>query len=378
LIDICTVGSIVSSYFIEAVPYWSITTFSDGLIYIMYGFKTVRVLRALWFNKLLNRIDDVVDRYIAEISLAISLMILFFASVVQYLEAAVQPFPFHTWMYSIWVTIATVGYGDITPQTTPGRFMVMFMIAVAIISIPKMTNELVDKMSLQSVYMRAIYTPRTRNSKHILICGDVSSTSLKDFFGELFHEDHENTDLHAVILLPLPPTLELILLMRNPGFVLFLTYLEGSALVESDLIRAKAESAVAIFIMTNKFSKIPDEEDAKSILLNLSIKRYLANVNRTNMLYCMQLIRPENRRHLAVDDFNGLDDNDLVVCLNEIKMGAIAKAVMYPGANTLLMNLLSSFSDEDLADVGEPEPQMASPRSADNGGGNNTTTDWMK
>lgn len=37
----------------------------------------------------------------------------------------------------------------------------------------------------------------------------------------------------------------------------------------------------------------------------------------------------------------------VVVCLNEIKMGVIAKAAVYPGANTLIMNLLSSFSDED-------------------------------
>jgi hypothetical protein len=31
-------------------------------------------------------------------------------------------------------------------------------------------------------------------------------------------------------------------------------------------------------------------------------------------------------------------------------MGVIAKAAVYPGANTLIMNLLSSFSDEDGAD----------------------------
>jgi hypothetical protein len=173
---------------------------------------------------------------------------------------------------------------------------------------------------------------------------------LKDFFGELFHEDHENVDLSGVILLPTPPTVELIFLMREPQFFLQLHYLEGSALIELDLKRAKAETAVAIFIMTNKFSSNPDEEDAKSILLNLSIKRYLASFNRPNMLYCMQLLRPENKRHLSANDFNDLNENDLVVCLNEIKMGAMAKAVVYPGANTLLMNLVSSFSDDAVVD----------------------------
>ena len=37
---------------------------------------------------------------------------------------------------------------------------------------------------------------------------------------------------------------------------------------------------------------------------------------------------------------------DLVICLNEIKMGVIAKAVIFPGANTLIMNLLTSFADD--------------------------------
>jgi hypothetical protein len=364
------------------VEYGFVKSPLDVLVYILFGLKTVRILRALWFSKKLTQIDDAVDRYIGEMSLSISLMILFFAAVVQYFEDELQPFPFHTWMYYIWVTIATVGYGDITPQTTWGRIFVMFMIGVAIVSIPKMTNELIEKMSLQSVYMRAVYTPKSRSSKHVIICGDLSSTSLKEFFAELFHEDHDNTELYAVILLPQAPTVELILLMRQPQYVLSLTYLEGSALVEADLIRAKAESAMAIFVLTNKFSSNPDEEDAKSILLNLSIKRYLEQFQRSDMLYCMQLIRPENRRHLANDDFDGLDENDLVVCLNEIKMGAMAKAVMYPGANTLLMNLVSSFSDEDLnAEVAEN--YLLSPRIDAEGDSipivnQNSSKEWIK
>lgn len=31
--------------------------------------------------------------------------------------------------------------------------------------------------------------------------------------------------------------------------------------------------------------------------------------------------------------------------MNEIKMGILAKALLYPGASTLIMNLITSFSD---------------------------------
>lgn len=120
----------------------------------------------------------------------------------QYLEAETQPLQFHTWTYYIWVTIATVGYGDITPKSDLGRFAAMAMIGFAIIQVPKMTNELIEKMSMQSIYARAKYRPNNKHSTHVLICGDLKSTSLTDFFEELFHEDHSNEDIHAVILQP--------------------------------------------------------------------------------------------------------------------------------------------------------------------------------
>ena len=125
-----------------------------------------------------------------------SLMILFFAAVLQFLESDFQPHEYHTWMYVVWITTATVGYGDITPKTTlgkcvsiqysgikllnsiilkknecsnlfnvrvctsTGRIADMMFIAFAVVSVPKMTNELFEKMKLQSVYARAAYIPK--------------------------------------------------------------------------------------------------------------------------------------------------------------------------------------------------------------------------
>jgi hypothetical protein len=201
--------------------------------------------------------------------------ILFFTSVIQFLEKSAIHRPFHTWMYMSWVTMTTVGYGDVSPKTILGRIADMAFILFAIITIPKMTNELFEKMSLQSVYARASYSPKGPFSKHVVICGDVSSISLEGFFEELFHEDHENSELNAVLLLPTPPSIEILFLMRDPRFVLNITYLEGSALLFKDLKRAKVEQADAVFIMTNKFCSNPDEEDSCCILQNLSVKRYM-------------------------------------------------------------------------------------------------------
>jgi hypothetical protein len=119
----------------------------------------------------------------------------------QYLERYHQPLPFHVWTYYLVVSIATVGYGDITPISEAGRGLAMFIILFAIISLPAQTNELIEKMNRYSVYARVHYDVRGHN-KHVLICGDLKSTSLNEFFSELFHEDHENMNLNCVILQP--------------------------------------------------------------------------------------------------------------------------------------------------------------------------------
>jgi hypothetical protein len=77
------------------------------------------------------------------------------------------------------------------------------------------------------------------------------------------------------------------------------------------------------------------------------MKRYMLSVVGSSPLFCMQLIRPQNLRHLnrSDDPDESASANQLVVCINQIKMGILAKGVMFPGATTLIMNLISSFND---------------------------------
>lgn len=148
------------------------------------------------------------------------------------------------------------------------------------------------------------------------------------------------------------PSPEISAIMADPLFSINVMYLEGSTMLDRDLQRCCADSAVAIFVLTNKFSSNADEEDAKIILQQFSIKRYTTFHNPfTSPFFCLQLIRPDNQRHLEtqvsrVSAFADADDDDnIVVCLNEIKMGIIAKSVMFPGASAFLMNLLLTIDD---------------------------------
>jgi hypothetical protein len=134
-------------------------------------------------------------------------------------------------------------------------------------------------------------------------------------------------------------------ILRDPNFGIVVHYLAGSPLNNHDLIRARVDIAVAVFIMGNKFSLKPDEDDARTILQYFSIQRFLrTQSHHVEPLYCMQLIRPENRRHLGTT-VTDEDRQEIIICLNEMKMGLIAKTCMYPGTSTLIFNLLTSFAD---------------------------------
>ena len=211
------------------------------------------------------------------------------------------------------------------------------------VMVPMLTNDLFEIMHKTSMYARVSYYAKKRGN-HVLISGNANSCSLREFFEELFHIDHENINLHAVILLPHPPTFEMLSILKDDVFSFSITYLEGSPLIEKDLKRACADKAMAVFLLTNKFTSNPDKEDSHIILQQLSITRFSEmSSSRFTPPFCKQLIRPENRRHIADSNEFG----DMVVCINEIKMGMFAKAALFPGTNTLIMNLTASFSDEN-------------------------------
>lgn len=48
---------------------------------------------------------------------------------------------------------------------------------------------------------RIPHIPQGR-AQHVLVCGDTSSTSMREFLSELFHKDHANDRMVAVILQP--------------------------------------------------------------------------------------------------------------------------------------------------------------------------------
>ncbi len=52
-------------------------------------------------------------------------------------DVTLKPATFHEMIYFVVVTLATVGYGDVTPKSEEGRITVIFLIVIVIVLIPK-------------------------------------------------------------------------------------------------------------------------------------------------------------------------------------------------------------------------------------------------
>lgn len=128
LVDFTTVIPIWITFFVfpDPVGYDEIAGLADAINYMLYGAYTLRILRALRVHRKLVFIEDEVQRFLSQMALSVLTMILFDAAIMQYLELQEQKLDFHTWMYFLVVSISTVGYGDISPISTLGRFMYVF------------------------------------------------------------------------------------------------------------------------------------------------------------------------------------------------------------------------------------------------------------
>lgn len=114
------------------------------------GIRTLRVLRVLRLFKLV-RYNAAMSRFYKALILCREEMVLFLLMMfillfissigIYYFENPVQPDKFSSFFTSLWwaiATVTTVGYGDVYPITTGGRFFtfVILIIGLGVIAIP--------------------------------------------------------------------------------------------------------------------------------------------------------------------------------------------------------------------------------------------------
>jgi len=240
---------------------------------------------------------------------------------------------FHCFYYVI-VTMSTVGYGTIFPTHDYSRAITIIFIVASMVLIPLQVNQLNELLQAKSLFREPYKT--THDSSHILVCGHVNSRhKLERFAKEFFHPDRTLfQDLRALILNPAEPLEEVRNLLISPVFDSKLYYLIGSPLVATDLVKARADVAVAVFFLCNSEAHdgMCDVLDSLTILGTLSV----SNFNPTLESFA-QIARTGGRDVLKDSSV------DVLICLDDLRTILQARNSIVHGYATFIELLFMSF-----------------------------------
>ncbi|CAH2312481.1 potassium channel subfamily T member 2 isoform X1 [Pelobates cultripes] len=266
---------------------------------------------------------------------------------IQHLERAGNRLSLFDSLYFCIVTFSTVGFGDVTPQIWPSKLLVVIMICVALVVLPIQFEQLaylwMERQKSGGNYSRH----RAQTEKHVVLC--VSSLKidlLMDFLNE-FYAHPRLQDYYVVILCPTEMDVQVRRVLQIPMWSQRVIYLQGSALKDQDLLRAKMDNAEACFILSSRCEVDRTAADHQTILRAWAVKDFAPNCP----LY-VQILKPENKFHVKFADH--------VVCEEEFKYAMLALNCICPATSTLITLLVHTSRGQKgyLSDL----TQSTSPR----------------
>ncbi|XP_023485142.2 potassium channel subfamily T member 1 isoform X1 [Equus przewalskii] len=260
---------------------------------------------------------------------------------IQHLERAGENLSLLTSFYFCIVTFSTVGYGDVTPKIWPSQLLVVIMICVALVVLPLQFEELVylwmERQKSGGNYSRH----RAQTEKHVILC--VSSLKidlLMDFLNE-FYAHPRLQDYYVVILCPTEMDVQVRRVLQIPLWSQRVIYLQGSALKDQDLMRAKMDNGEACFILSSRNEVDRTAADHQTILRAWAVKDFAPNCP----LY-VQILKPENKFHVKFADH--------VVCEEECKYAMLALNCICPATSTLITLLVHTSRGQE----GQESPEQ--------------------
>jgi len=233
-------------------------------------------------------------------------------------------------LYYMWVTMSTVGYGDISCKTDLGKlFIALYMMGTIVMFaqfIPEIGRNLMDRPRYAGEY-----EPDGR--QFIIVCGNINYETVTTFLADFFHPSRDDVDVEVIFLNKEEPNLEFEGLLKRESTRV--QYFRGSMMNVLDLQRVRADQAAACLVVANKFCEGPDTEDASNIMRVISLKNFC---EETRVI--IQLMQYHNKSLLL--NIPGWDwkRDDQAVCLNELKLGFIGQSCLAPGFSTLVSNLV--------------------------------------
>lgn len=201
LIDLVTIVPVVFRWGVSlstATSVSEVQTIWRGPVRVLRALRILRAYRILSFSR------SAVQRQLFMVLLTVVSVIVCTTGIMQALEYDHgheghhgQSLSFLDAMYFIIVTITTVGFGDIAPQSDYGRVTIMVMITASMILIPTQVSKLSTMLANRSAFDGEY---KDRGKSHVLVCGDPPAHSLVYFLHEFFNASSKMTSERVVIM----------------------------------------------------------------------------------------------------------------------------------------------------------------------------------
>jgi voltage-gated potassium channel len=226
------------------------------------------------------------------------------------------------------VTLTTVGYGDISPVTTGGRFLGMAVMILGIgflgIFTATIASMFIENKLLENKGMKTIDA-----SNHFIICGWNYRGS--DIVAEL-RADPKCKETSLVVIANLP---------EKPNDDPYLFFVRGEVNSET-LKKARLKKAQSIIVLSDDRLDVY-ARDAKTILNTMTIKNL-----RSDIYTCVELMDPNNLEHCR------LAKPDEVIVAGELSTNLLVQAALDHGITRMVSELVSNRYGQDLYKIELP------------------------
>ncbi len=220
-------------------------------------------------NKILQNLNDPIFKVGFVLTLSIILIMLSFYLI----EKKANPYKmknlFDSFYYTI-TTLATVGYGDITPLTNQGKFIAIIAMLFGVILVAGVTGKISSFLVDQQLRRGKGLLKLKKLLNHFIICG------WKNDFEKIIEdiiEVNPEFDISDIVLINNSPAEQMEQFMAIPKFK-HINYLCGDFIDESVLLRANLKNAKRILILADTSSSYnPIEIDSKTVMAVIAIKK---------------------------------------------------------------------------------------------------------